>query len=374
MKIATGFSSRTGRLPDLLFRFSMVFLIVLEVGPKGADAAGESAKVVIPDPLVFVQHTETRERAFSLLIPKGWKTEGGIFYVDPNAAGGAINSAAPKVNFSAKKDDVGTVMLQWLPDFYYCDMRFSPAGQMGLFPQGSRYNGAIVTPCPQAKDFLLQIALPHARPRVENVQVVEVKAMPQVAQQFAAAAPVPGFQYDAASVTVTYVENGVRLQEQMFTVIENMGQAGGGLWQNRNTVSARAPVEEFKAWEKVGAIIYYSVKINPQWLAAVIQATHQRNQTALATQKTIQQLDAEIVAHRQKVNAEIRHNGYLSLTGQEDYVNPHTGETEIRPDGWKYHWQNPSGEVIVSNDGNYNPNHDVNYKGSDFKKSAVRPR
>jgi hypothetical protein len=185
---------------------------------------------------------------------------------------------------------------------------------------------------------------------------------------------VPGFQYDAASVTVTYVENGVRLQEQMFTVIENMGQAGGGLWQNRNTVSARAPVEEFKAWEKVGAIIYYSVKINPQWLAAVIQATNQRNQTALATQKTIQQLDAEIVAHRQKVNAEIRHNGYLSLTGQEDYVNPHTGETEIRPDGWKYHWQNPSGEVIVSNDGNYNPNHDVNLKRSDFKKSAVRPR
>ncbi len=102
MKIATGFSSPTCRWPDLLFWFSAVFFMVLEVGPKGADAAGESAKVVIPDPLVFVQHTETRERAFSLLIPKGWKTEGGIFYVDPNAAGGRSTPPPPK-SISARR-------------------------------------------------------------------------------------------------------------------------------------------------------------------------------------------------------------------------------------------------------------------------------
>ncbi len=94
----------------------------------------------------------------------------------------------------------------------------------------------------------------------------------------------------------------------------------------------------------------------------------------LNTQKTIQQLDNEIVAHRQKVNAEIRHDGYLTLTGQEDYTNPYTGETEIRPDGWKHHWQNASGEVIVTNDADYDPNLDVRVNRTDFKKSKVRPR
>ena len=347
---------------------------VIAAGDQVATMAKEGAPSPIPDPLVLVQYTEARERAFSLLIPKGWKTEGGIFYVDPNTAGGAANSTAPKVNFSVKKDDPGTVMLQWLPDFYYIDMRSSPAGQMGLFPPGSRYNGMLVAVCPPAKDFLLQIAFPQVRPRAQNLQIVAVKPMPQVAQQFAQAAPLPGFQYDAVMVTVSYVENGVKLQEQMFTVIENMGQAGAGLWQNKQTVFSRAPANEFKAWEQVGSLIYYSVKINPQWLAAVIQATNQRNQTVLNTQKTIQQLDAEIVAHRQKVNAEIRHDGYLTLTGQEDYTNPNTGETGIRPDGWKYHWQNAAGEVIVSNNGNYDPNLDVQVNRTDFKKSGVRPR
>jgi hypothetical protein len=341
---------------------------------RGATTTKVGAPLPVPDPLVFVQYTEPKERAFSLLIPKGWRTEGGVFYVDPNTAGGAANSTGPKVSFSVRRDDPGTVMLQWLPDYYYIDMRFSPAGQMGLFPPGSRYNGMVVAPCPQAKDFLLQIVFPQVRPRAQRLEVVAVKPMPGVAQQFAQAAPLPGFQYDAAMVTVSYLENGVRLQEQMFTVIENMGQAGAGLWQNRQTVFARAPVDEFKGWAQVGSMIYYSVKINPQWLHAVIQATDQRNQTVLRTQKTVQQLDSEIVAHRQRINAEIRHDGYLTLTGQEDYTNPYTGETEIRPDGWKYHWQNASGEVIVSNNGNYDPNHDVYVNRTDFKRSAVRPR
>jgi hypothetical protein len=373
MKMKSRFSSR------FIWFFTSVWLLAslgnaIAAGAKGTATAGVDSRSPVPDPLVLVQYTEAMEKAFSLLIPKGWITEGGIFYVDPNTAGGSANSTAPKVNFSVKSDDAGTIMLQWLPDYYYCDMRFSPAGQMGLFPPGSRYNGMLVTACPQAKDFLLQIAFPQVRARAQNLQIVEVKPMPQVAQQFATAAPVPGFQYDAAMVTVTYLENGVKIQEQMFTVIENMGQAGAGLWQNKQTVFARAPAEEFKAWEKVGSMIYYSVKINPQWLSAVIQASNQRSQTALNTQKYIQQLDADIVAHRQKVNAEMRHNGYLTLTGQEDYINPYTGETEIRPDGWKHHWQNSGGEVIVSNDGNYDPNQDMNLKRTDFKKSTVRAR
>jgi len=82
----------------------------------------------------------------------------------------------------------------------------------------------------------------------------------------------------------------------------------------------------------------------------------------------------EILANRAKNYAEIRHDGYLNLTGQEDYVNPFNGETEIRPDGWKYHWENPSGEVIMSNNQSFDPNHDVSINRSDFKRSPVRKR
>lgn len=87
----------------------------------------------------FSRVSEPRENAFSLLIPKGWQTEGGIFRVDPTAQGGPAQSIAAKLDFAVKKDEAGTVMIRWLPDVLFFDMRMSPAGQMGMFPPGSSY-------------------------------------------------------------------------------------------------------------------------------------------------------------------------------------------------------------------------------------------
>ncbi len=61
--------------------------------------SGNAAKTV-----VFHRITEPKERAFSLLIPKGWQTEGGIFRVNPSAQGGPAQSIAAKVDFIVKKD------------------------------------------------------------------------------------------------------------------------------------------------------------------------------------------------------------------------------------------------------------------------------
>jgi len=342
--------------------------------PGQAPRPKVSTRSFLPDPVIMVKFTETRERAFSVLIPKGWMTEGGIMYLDPNTAGGPTNAVGPKINFAVKSDAQGTVMLYWFPDFYYCDMRSSTTRQYGLFPDGSNYNGMVVMPCMSARDFLLRKAFPEVRPNARNVQVVDARPLPGVARQFAAASPVQGFQYDAAMVTLTYLENGVRFQEQIFGVIENLGQVGAGMWQNKSVVFARAPADQYDEWAKIGSLIYFSVKVNPRWLAAAMRATDERARLAWDTQRYIQEVDAAIVAHRNRVNAEIRHSGYLLLTGQEDYINPYTGETEIRPDGWRHHWQNSAGEVVVSNNDDYDPNHDPHRGRSDYKRSPVRPR
>ena len=376
---------------------SLVLIFVLSCGrsgnrvePSGKTEQGKAASApsranekesaagikfrYISDPLVFVKFTEQRESAFSCLVPKGWITEGGIFYVDPNAAGGYANATGPKLNFTIKKDAAGTVMIQWLPDYYYIDTRTSPAAQMGLFPTGSNYNGMMVMPLPSARDFLLNLALRQLRPRAENMQVLEARSLPEVAAKYQQSAPVQGFRYDAAEAFVTYTENGLMFKEKLFTAIENLGQLGAGMWQNKQTVAARTPADEFDEWGRVGEIVYNSVKINPQWLAAVIQASNERANGGLRVQRYVQEVDKEILANKAKNFAEIRHDGYLNLTGQEDYVNPYTGETEIHPDGWKYHWENPNGEVVMSNNQSYDPNHDTSINRSDFKRSQVRKR
>ena len=99
-----------------------------------------------------------------------------------------------------------------------------------------------------------------------------------------------------------------------------------------------------------------------------------RGQILIDTQNEIQQIEKEIIDHKQRTNAEINNDMYLTLTEQEEYVNPFTKEIEIGTNQWKYRWENQSGDVIYSNDENYNPNSDINVNRSDFKKSNIRTR
>jgi len=364
---------------EKMTRFILSLCLILGLLPSTEGAipipAQNRPASPVPDPLIFVRVKEPNEGAFTLLMPKGWISQGGIFYVDPNTTNGYANSVGPKGNFLVKKDQAGTVMIHWLPDYWYCDTRYSPAGQMGLFPQGSYYNGMMVAPCPGAADFLLRFVFPQLRPDATGFQVLSRDPLPKVIDKYRRQAVVPGCSYDAVRLTVRYTQGGVTYKEQMSCVIENLGQIAAGMWQNKETVCARAPLVDFAAWERVGSMIYNSARFDPQWLAAAARATAERTRNAQATQRYIQDADRQIVEHRQQTNAEIRHEGYLLITGQEDYVNPYTGETEIRPDGWQYHWENSNGEVVVSNLNDYDPNHDDGVRlVKDFKRSQVRPR
>ncbi|HQO58989.1 MAG TPA: hypothetical protein PLT76_09770 [Candidatus Omnitrophota bacterium] len=328
--------------------------------------------------IVFTRVYEPREKAFSLLIPKGWQTDGGILRVDPLSQGGAAQSIAAKLDFTVKKDSAGTVLMRWLPDMLYFDSRYSPAGQMGLLPAGSNYNGMLVYPLMPASQFITQMAFPYAHPQAQNVNVVSSKALTEVARSYQKRVnqffSQMGFQYDAALSDMTYQEAGTEYEEKMVTVIENWGQLGAGMWGNKETVLVRAPRDEFKKWEAVFSIIQNSVKIDPQWLSGEIRGQIQRGQIALNTQQEIQRIEQEIVTHRQKTNAEIHNDMFLTLTDQEEFVNPYTNEIDMGSNQWKYRWVNESGDVIYTDNGSYNPNVDIHLNRSDYKKTPIRKR
>lgn len=153
--------------------------------------------------MVFTRVHEPREKAFSVLIPRGWQVEGGIFRLDPSAQGGAAQSIAAKVDFAVKKDPAGTVLMRWLPDMLYFDPRYSPAARMGLMQTGSNYNGMLVHPLVPASQFMIQMAFPYAHPQARNVQIVRAKPLPNVARSYRQLAsrfsPQMTFQYNTMS-------------------------------------------------------------------------------------------------------------------------------------------------------------------------------
>ncbi len=376
-------SSSPKQAGQISFRLNTILAVML----AGAAAAcgnvagtGAVAEATEGRTTVFERHAEPREKAFDILVPKGWQTDGGIMRVDPTAQGGAAQSIEAKLDFSVKRDGSGSVLLRWLPDTWFIDASMTPAGQMGLFPPGSNYNGMIVMPTLPAQAFLQQVAFPYAHPNASQVEVVEGKPLPKLAQDMTNAlnATVPMLagqvRYDAGMIRVRYSEGGVRYEEVMVTAIENMGQIAAGMWRNRQTEVARAPIGELQSWEPVMAVVRTSVRLNPQWVAAEIRNQAVRSNTLNRTMAEINRIGEEIADSRERTNWEIQNDMFLTLMEQEEYVNPYTKEVEIGSDQWQHRWVNEGGDVIYSDREGYDPNIDIHLNRSDFKRTPVRKR
>ena len=328
--------------------------------------------------VIFERVAEPREQAFTLLVPKGWQLRGGIARVDPTRQGGPAQSIAAKVDFAVQNDADGSVMIYWPPDMLYFDARHSPAGQMGLFPPGSNYQGMTVWPILPAVQFLHEVAFQSLHPQASGVQIEDQRNLPTLAQRYlqrVQAIPIQTtFSYDAAMTTISYSERGRRYREQMITVIENWGQMGAGMWGNKETIVFRAPADEFEQWLPILSIIQGSVQLNSQWLAGELRGQIQRGEIALQTQREINQINQQISDHQQTTTAEIHNDMFLTLTDQEEYVNPYTNEVEVGSNQWQHRWVNDRGDVIYSDREAYDPNTDVQMNVSGFRRSSARRR
>jgi hypothetical protein len=329
------------------------------------------------DYYLFKWVNEPNEKAFKILLPQKWITDGGIFRINPTAGGGAANALEAKVDFSMKSDAEGTAMMRWYPDMFYFDSRYSPAGQMGLFPSGSNYQGMTVIPLMPPDVFIQQIVLHYAHPGISNISVTERKNLPELAnavQNEDKLLAGMGFKYQAALITVNYVEGGKVFEEKFVSVVMNLGQAGAGMWKNRYTFSVRAPRGKLKDYEPVFAAMGKSLTINRQWLAGEIKGQLERTGIYNKTMAEINRISEEINQHRQQNNAVIQHDMYLNITGQEDYINPFTNEIETGTNQWNHRWSGSNDFVIYTDDPNFDPNRVSELNHFEFQRSPVKKR
>jgi hypothetical protein len=343
------------------------------------NSSGETGVAQSRPTMVFHRMSEPNEKAFSLLLPAGWKITGGITRVDPNAGGGPANSIEAKLYMKVNSPDEKSGIC-WLPDTRFYDMQRCPTRALigNMFPTGSNYNGMPVLPMPDPAGFAKNVAVPFAHPHAQNIQIIETKLLPALAVRYRelSARMIPGyaFNYAAAIVTLQYNENGISYDEKMVCVLEDYGELGAGMWGNKETWYARTEKGKFESMSPVFATIGQSVEINPVWLGREIRSQQSNSQIALKTQQDIATIEKEICEHRTRTNSEINNDMYLNLTGQEDYKNPFTGETERGTNEWNYRWENDRGDVIYSDNQGYSPNDDVDITIKGYKRSEISKR
>ncbi|MCF8405203.1 MAG: hypothetical protein K9H58_14760 [Bacteroidales bacterium] len=325
---------------------------------------------------IFKVTREPNENAFSFFLPEDWTMEGGIFRIEPTAGGGSGNAIDAKLDFTMKKDQAGTVMMRWLPDMNYFDMSMSPAGQMGMYPTGSNYNGMMVLPKLTGLQFIRNVVIPYAHPELSDYEIIKEKNSPEIVEAIKKADAYFNypFLYDAGIMSITYSEKGITYKEMIISVCMDFGELGAGMWKNRFTLLGRTPVDEFTTWEPVFQEIMYSVKINMKWLINEIQGQVQRGQVSAQVLRKLQQMENEIQQNTSKTYAEINNDMFLTLTEQEEYINPYTNKVEVGSNQWKYRWVNESGDVVYADNEDYDPNQDEGLNRADYKKSGVRKR
>ena len=335
-----------------------------------APTAAAAQKAPAPGTALYLHRwVEPRERAFTVLLPEGWVAEGGVLRVDPRL--GPTNSVGAKIDLSLKKDQTGSVMMHWFANYTYKD----PRALMGNFPVGSNYMGSMVYPLLAPDTFLDQFVFRKHRPQAQNVRVLDRQPLADLALRYRQRATMPNIQYEAAALSVAYDEGGVPYKEKMMAVIENVTGPGMGMWTNHDTLAVRAPAAEFDQAAPLFGVIEASLKGNPEWVAGENRGAATRARNALETQRYLQDQRRQMVDRQREANAEARHSSWLFLTGQDDYVNPHTGEVEQGSNEYRHRWVNSGGDVIYSNNPDYDPSWDKNLAGrSDYKASPLRKR
>jgi len=251
--------------------------------------------------------------------------------------GGATNAIEAKIDYALKMNETGSVKIHWLPDIYFADLTGQAVA--GMFPEGSFYNGMPVLHKMNAPEFLRQHVIPYVHKDIGNLSILTSKELPEIAK----------LCYDI-----------------------DMGPYTAGMWKNRSTIVVRTPEGSFKQWEPVFQEIGASVVLDPVWIKGELQGQQQRGNTMIKTMQDVARIGEEIQKGHAETNAKIHHQAYLTLTEQEDYINPYTHEVERGTNQWDYRWVDDLGNVLYTDNEDYDPNIDIDLQMDGWKRSRVK--
>lgn len=328
-----------------------------------------------PGGILFETKNEPREQAFSIKVPRGWLMQGGIYRLLAHEIGGPLNATESKCDLTLKLDAQGSVYFRIMPDIVYAH----PSIGGGFFPVGGAYQGAEIKPLVDAPTFVSQV-FNYLHPNAQAAKALKLQRLAGEKQaldqgmaqmnQILNAVALESNQTDVAGAVFEYMEDGTRYREVILSAVVNMPAAY--IWKNTRTLAFRAPAQSFDQWRATMDIIRFSVRINLNWLIKEFQGQDQLARKAADVFAQMNRIDQQMAQKRNINRSEIMNDNFLVLTGQEEFVNPHTGDVETDTSEYRYRWETPGGETYYTNKQGENPNLLLHQSG--FELTPIRKR
>jgi hypothetical protein len=297
--------------------------------------------------------------AVSLLIPAGWKVEGGVqWYPDYSI----LASLVMRVS-----DPQTAVAIEFLPlqNFTWLDRPIFP------MQPGTNYLGNVVwQPIRSAPEFVQTFYAPQSLRHLAGARVVATEDFPKVAEEVARA---NGGRIEARATRVRYEfagPGGRPWEEDVYVTLAYVPYDGGTLWSVSSAYSFRAPKGQLDRMTPILHTSIETLRIGRDWYCGYMyvqqlfmKRMNDSIRNARAISDTITKNSEEIrrmfsESYRESCASQDRIGQSWSeyIRGVDTYKNPFEDRPVELPSGYRHAWVNSRGDCVLSNDAGYDPN------------------
>jgi len=318
---------------------------------------------------ICVDRNGTGNEAFRMLVPAGWKFNGGITWVLDNP-GMPATAWLRATNPSVPEE------LEIFPNqsFFWTD---NPMNQQ-LFPSGSKYFGAEVRVPVGPVQALKSIVLRRFRQSARNLAIEHEEHLPDLAASLGVSSQTPGMSADGGKLRVTYLRQGVALEEEFYALVESFkipiqsmfGSFTNNFWTVSYIFSAKSPQGKLDSLGALFRTMGASIRVNPQWMNTytqvvnfLIQNQMQRIRSAGELSRIISQTHREISddmmrswEERQGVYDRLSERFSQNIRSVDEYYDPVSEKSVELPAGYQNAWVNGLGEYVIAEQEDFNPN------------------
>lgn len=351
------------RTNDTIIKSALALALVLLPAATAAEAAPGTLRLTrlsVADPMVG------GDEAFSLLVPAGWRHEGGVLWQQQysNLATGQFRVFDP----------AGARQLEILPSIPFVWAE----GGIAFFPPGSVYLGNVVQPPPRsAHDFVRDTIIPRYRDSARSLRIAGRERLADVERALSQGGESYGITSTvlAERIRIEYEDGktGRAMEEDVYCVLTlatTPSMPGSVMWSPERLYAFRAEKGRLDAEAPLLQTMASSLRISLPWFAKYSQVLEMARNNQLQSirdagdiSRRISKNSDEILAlyrqsweERQASADRVSREFSESVRGVETYTDPAKSHPVELPSGYRNAWVSQSGEYVLSNEDGFDPN------------------
>ncbi len=295
------------------------------VGLMGMDPVLGQMPAPVPDGITLSAYREQYQGAFTLLIPGGWRADGGM--IPSGVDWNVVDLVETNIRFRVTSPD-GRSFFGWYPRFNFQDPAVTNQSSMGILniQPGQVLNGCWQYPYMGVADYVRIIVLGQLS--AQEFQSARILGPAYPSPELRAWVPAVATRSECGYVNFEAVINGVPSYGRIYAIIYDMQ---GLIWTTVGCFGLVAPKDRWHEDERTMELCLRSFRLDPVWVQKASAAIAARGQQYNDTIRYLNQVDNEINRNRSQARSDMQTEVYKVLTDQMETRDPQSGKEYWMP-------------------------------------------